>query len=66
MFPNRAQPKLYDFGTCDDQEWFINEIIGHHQENSLEFYIQWSLGDMTWELLSSCQDLEALDHYLEL
>ena len=66
IFPNRAQPKPYDFGTPDDQEWFVNEIIGHHWENSLEFYVWWSLGNMTWEPLSSCKDLEAFNCYLEL
>ena len=29
-------------------------------------YIWWSLGDTTWDLLTSCKELEALDHYLEL
>ena len=67
MFPNRVQPEPYDFGAPDDQEWFVDKIIGHRRENNgLEFYVQWSLGDTTWELLPSCKDLEALDCYLEL
>ena len=32
----------------------------------LELNVQWSLGDTTWEPLSSCKELEALDNYLEL
>ena len=29
LFPGRAQPEPYDFGFNDDQEWFVDEIIGH-------------------------------------
>ena len=29
MFPNCLQPELYDFGTAEDQEWFVDDIIGH-------------------------------------
>ena len=68
MFPNRVQPEPYDFGAPDDQEWFIDDLIGHRWSNGkdLEFEVRWSLGDTTWEDLSSCKDLEALDRYLEL
>ena len=31
-----------------------------------EFQVKWTAGDVTWELLSSCKELEALDNYLEL
>ena len=40
-----------------------------HNETSmvaLEFQVRWTLGDMTWELILACQELEALDIYLEL
>ncbi|PBK65443.1 hypothetical protein ARMSODRAFT_891955, partial [Armillaria solidipes] len=67
IFPNRSQPDPYDFGAADDAEWFVNEIIGHRWMNrKLEFKVHWSLGDMTWELASSCNDLAALDRYLEV
>jgi hypothetical protein len=51
-----------------DEEWLIDEIIAHSPINSkdLEFQVQWTLGDVTWEPMSSCKNLEALDHYLEL
>jgi transposase InsO family protein len=68
MFPNRVHPEPYDFGAPDDQEWFVDEIVGHRwtDEQDLELEVQWSLGDTTWEPLSTCKDLEALDRYLEL
>jgi hypothetical protein len=28
-FPNRAQPEPYDFGSPEEQEWFVDEIVGH-------------------------------------
>ena len=34
--------------------------------NNLELQVKWRLGGVTWETLSSCKDLEALDVYLEL
>ena len=30
------------------------------------FKVRWELGDATWEPLDVVEDLEALDHYLEL
>jgi hypothetical protein len=68
MFPNRVQPDPYDFGALDDQEWFVDEIIGHRWKNprKLEFQVRWSQGNTTWELENQCSDLEVLDCYLEL
>ena len=28
-FPDRTQLEPYDFGAPDDQEWFVDEILGH-------------------------------------
>ena len=57
----------YDFGNNDEQEWFVNEILAHKwANNDLELQVKWTLGDVTWEPISSCKDLEALDKYLEL
>ena len=57
----------YDFGNDEDQEWLIEEILAHKwTDNDLELQVKWTLGEVTWELLSSCKDLEALDVYLEL
>ena len=60
MFPNRAHPEPYDFGAPD-------ELLGHWWKgNHLEFEVRWSLGDTTWEMFKTCQELEALDRYLEI
>jgi hypothetical protein len=63
MFPNRAHPEPYNFGIPDDQEWFVEDLLGHRwtKDKSLEFKVRWSLGDTTWELLEACKDLVALD-----
>jgi hypothetical protein len=68
MFPNRVHPEPYDFGAPDDQEWFVEEIVDHRwtDKQDLELEVQWGLGNTTWEPLSTCKDLEALDRYLEL
>ncbi|TFK59231.1 hypothetical protein BDN72DRAFT_731187, partial [Pluteus cervinus] len=67
LFPNRAQPEPYDFGAADDQEWFVDELTAHRWVGrKLEFEVRWSQGDTTWEPLAHCEDLEALDRYLEL
>jgi hypothetical protein len=68
MFPNRVHPEPYDFGAADDQEWFMEELKSHRWVGGkkLEFEVQWSMGDITWEPLDNCKQLEALDRYLEL
>ena len=67
LFPKRDTKVYYDFGNDEDQEWLIEEILAHKwTNNNLELQVKWTLGDITWELLSSCKDLEALDAYLEL
>ncbi|KAG6870499.1 hypothetical protein C0992_013224, partial [Termitomyces sp. T32_za158] len=68
LFPNRATPEPYDFGTTDDQEWFVDDLIGHRwtQSGNLEFEVRWSMGDTTWEPLENCKSLAAMDRYLEL
>ena len=67
-FPNRDQPEPYDFGAADDQEWFVDEIVGHKWTGPkrVEYQVRWSLGDTTWEPHASCNKLAALDRYLEL
>ncbi|KAG6887014.1 hypothetical protein C0995_002395 [Termitomyces sp. Mi166 len=68
LFPNRAMPGPYDFSAADDQEWFVDDLLGHrwNKQGHLEFEVRWSLGDTTWEPLASCKDLAALDRYLVL
>ena len=67
LFPKRDTKVFYDFGNDEDQEWLIEEILAHKwTNNNMELQVKWTLGDVTWEPLSSCKDLEALDVYLEL
>jgi len=45
----------------------VDAIIGHAWKGrKIEFNIQWSLGDTTWEPYEHCKDLAALDDYLKL
>ncbi len=67
LFPNRSHPEPYDFGTPDNAEWFVDEIVGHRWDGRhLEFDVWWSLGDTTWEPHNNCKELAALDRYLEV
>ena len=64
-----AQQAVWNLLDAHDegQEWLVKEILAHKwTNNNLELQVKWMLGDDTWELLSSCKDLEALDVYLEL
>ncbi|KNZ80840.1 hypothetical protein J132_04232 [Termitomyces sp. J132] len=67
LFSNRVMPEPYNFGTSDNQEWFVNDLVGHCWDSkNLKFEVCWSLGDTTWESLKTCKDLAALDRYLKL
>ena len=67
MFPGREAKHLYDYGVPEDEEWYIDAIIGHTwQGNKIRFHVQWSLGDTTWEPYDHCKELLALDEYLAL
>ena len=67
LFPSRRNMQPYDFGTPDESEWYIDEIVGHHWKGrNIEFLVKWNLGDSTWEPVSNCNELEALDNYLTL
>ena len=67
LFPKWEANTYYDFGNNDKQQWFIDEILAHKwANNDLELQVKWTLEDVTWELISSCIDLEALNKYLEL
>ncbi|KAJ3475421.1 hypothetical protein NLI96_g11847 [Meripilus lineatus] len=67
IFPNRDPMVFYDFGTPEEAEWLVDGIIGHEwRGKKVWFHVQWNLGDTTWEPLETCDELEALDRYLEL
>ena len=60
-------PDAYDFGAPEDAEWWVNEILDHKWKGKeLSLLIEWNVGDTTWEPVSSCAELAALDRYLEL
>ena len=67
LFPGREAKYFYDYGTPEDEEWFVDSLIGHAWKGrKIEFNVQWSLGDTTWEPYKHCKDLAALDDYLKL
>ena len=68
LFPNWLYLDLYDFGSPEDQEWFVDNIIAHwwNRPKGLEYQVCWSLGDTTWEPHTNCNKLAALDCYLKL
>ena len=61
-------PDPYDFGADNNQEWYVEDILGHRwsADKKLEYEIRWSQGDTTWEPHAECKKLEALNRYLEL
>ena len=67
IFPSRESKHFYDFGMPDDEEWMVDEIVGHKFiGRSIEFNVRWTAGDHTWEPYAHVKDLEALDHYYAL
>jgi len=67
LFPHQEAHMFYDYGTPDDQEWLINEIVAHKWDTGcLSFQVHWNMGDTTWEPHEACKDLQALDDYLGL
>ena len=67
LFPKRDTKVYYDFGNDEDHEWLVKEILADKwTNNDLELQVKWMARDITWEPLSSCKNLEALDTYPEL
>ena len=67
LFPHRDTKVFYDLGTPDDTEWLVDEILRHKWTGrKLSFLVQWNVGGSTWEPLANCEDLEALDNYLDV
>jgi len=67
LFPHWEAHMFYDYGTPDDQEWLVNEIVAHKWDTGrLSFQVHWNMGDTTWEPHEACKDLQALDDYLGL
>ena len=67
LFPAREVKRFYDFGMPLDQEWQVDEIVGHRwEEGELQFLVHWTAGEHTWEAVSVCEELQAMDEYLQL
>ena len=67
LFPGREAKYYYDYGVPEDEEWYVDAIIGHAwQGRKIRFNVQWSLGDTTWEPYEHCKELATLDEYLAL
>jgi hypothetical protein len=67
LFPHRDPKLFYDFGEPDDTEWLVDEILAHRWVGKkVQFQVKWNLGDTTWEPLSHCSELAALDDYMTL
>ncbi|KNZ72372.1 hypothetical protein J132_03463, partial [Termitomyces sp. J132] len=57
LFLNQVTPEPYNFNAPDNQEWFVDDLLGHHWDGmNFEFEVCWSLEDTTWEssLSSNC------------
>lgn len=51
--------------TQQEPQWEVNRITDHQWHGQrVDFYVQWKLGDCTWEPYSECKKLKALDNYL--
>jgi hypothetical protein len=66
-FPGREATFFYDFGDDPEREWEVDSIVNHKfTGNSIQFDVLWETGEVTREPLKNCQELAALDQYLEL
>ena len=65
-FPKCKTRIPYDIGNDPEQEWVVEAIEDHKWSLRLIFKVHWAVGDTTWEPLHVVDELEALDHYLEL
>ena len=66
LFPHRDPKAFYDYGMPDETEWLVDDIISHQWDGPRIFFlVKWNLGDSTWEPLEGCDELEALDRYLD-
>ncbi|KNZ75278.1 hypothetical protein J132_03698 [Termitomyces sp. J132] len=47
LFPNCTTQEPYDLGTAEDQERFVDDLVGHRwmDKEYLKFEVWWSLRD---------------------
>ena len=65
-FPKCETRINVDIRTDPEEEWVVHSIEDHCWSPGLNFLVRWELGDTSWEPLKVVDELEALDHYLEL
>jgi hypothetical protein len=65
-FPKCETRVPYDIGDDPEREWVVDAIEDHKWSPRLLLKVHWAIGDATWEPLHVVDELEALDHYLEL
>jgi hypothetical protein len=70
MFPHRDVLVFYDFGTNEELESSVRDIVAHRWEgrnnDRLKFYTRFDDGDCEWRDWADCEELAALDDYLKL
>ena len=67
LFLHRDSRAYYDVGAPEEQEWFVEQIVGHRWVgNKLELRVRWAHDDESWESYAECSKLSALDEYLTL
>ena len=61
---------FYDFGHNAELESVVRDIIAHQwtgrNDETLKFYIRYEDGDWEWRDWALCEELNALDEYLQL
>ena len=59
--------RIPSMGNDDEQEWLVDEIVGHKwEDNKVQFHVRWTHGDTTWEPYTKCSKLAALEEYFRL
>ena len=70
QFPDREASNFYDLGDVCRGEVLVKEIIAHKWEgrgnSKLQFYLHFDDGDWEWQDWAKCEDLKALQDYLDL
>ena len=67
LFPHREARAFYDMGNDDEQEWLVDEIVGHRwDEGKVQLHVRWTHGDTTWEPYVKCSKLAVTEEYFRL
>ncbi|TFK80242.1 hypothetical protein K466DRAFT_504220 [Polyporus arcularius HHB13444] len=67
LFPHRDSRAYYDMGVDEEQEWLVDEIVGHRWvDGAVQLHVRWTHGDTTWKWYRDCSELSAVDEYFRL